>query len=234
MKNSLFYIFVNAVRRTVLIALLLLGSCIARAQLTETEMLGRAIEYFGSQKYQEALITFNQLEQTRRLSARMLAYKGVCYYRLEMYADAITTLSQVASSMSSYSPHEQAVYYYAWGESHFQLGHYFECIPCLKEAIGVCPMSDKAEIFYRLGFASTMISEYEDAIEYFSSADSLYEKCVMGRTEKAHREQGRRMLHHLLITHGPRRVDVADKEARQDEDDGTHNDDADVDKSPEH
>lgn len=216
-----------------LTALILLNVCIVEAQMTETEMLGRAIEYFGSQKYQEALVTFSQLERSRTLSARMLAYKGVCYYKLEMYSDAITTLSKVAPVMKSYSPHEQAVYYYAWGESHFQLGQYFECIPCLKSAIEVSPVSDKAEIFYRLGFASTMISEYEDAIRYFGSADSLYAVSVMGKTEKAHREQGRRMLNHLLVTHGPRRVDVADKEARQDEDESTNQNDAHVDKSPE-
>lgn len=175
------------------------ADCLAqRDNDSSVETFSKAIEYFGGQKYQEALLTFEKLEKTHRLSTRMQAYKGVCQYKTEQYEDAVKTLSPVARLMNNFSPHEQAVYYYAWGESNFQLGHYFESVPCFELAFNVSIESDKAEICYRLGFSQMMCAEYEDAIHWLTEAEKWYDKTEMDEITTAHREQAKRMLKALI------------------------------------
>ena len=45
-----------------------------------TERLGKALEYFTSQKYHECLMIMQDLEKQYRLNPRYKAYLGVCYY----------------------------------------------------------------------------------------------------------------------------------------------------------
>lgn len=170
----------------------------AQEQTSVTDLLGKAIEYFSGQKYHEALLTFAQIEKTHRLTPRFQAYKGVCQFKMEEYENAIETLEPVAKLMTSFSPHEQAVYYYAWGESYFQLGRYFETVPCFQAAFGVSNESDRAEICYRLGFSQMMCAEYEDAIYWFREAERWYGSTEKDELTEAHREQGRRMLKALI------------------------------------
>lgn len=219
----------------IIVALVLLClSCtdVSAQEIPVKDILGRAIEYFGGQKYEEALLMFKKIEKTHKLSKRIQAYKGVCLYKSNEFNDAIGTLSPVVDSLTEYPPHEQSVYYYALAESHFQLGQYRESIPILKKTIAICEDTDKAEVLYRLGFCSMLYAEYEDAIDYFSEAELFYDKTEPDEIIIAHRQQARNMLRGLLVAHGPRRVDVGNKEAGNNQNQSASNEGSDVDNSP--
>ena len=46
----------------------------------DAELLGKALEYFASQKYHECLLILQGLDKQYRLNPRYKAYLGVCYY----------------------------------------------------------------------------------------------------------------------------------------------------------
>lgn len=187
-------------------------SCVAQTSSNlDKETLGRAIEYFSSQKYQEALLLFQKLENTHKLSNRFLAYKGVCEYKLDQYEKAIESLSEAVPHLKEYSPHEQAIYYYTWGECYFQLERYSKTKECFIKALELCNDNDHAEVCYRLGFSDMMLGEYENAIKWFEEAEGWYRKADNNPSNSAHREQTKRMLRALLITHGTSRIDNTDK-----------------------
>lgn len=68
-------------RRLLLILLCFVSvSAFSQGKKADTEALGRALEYFQSQKYHEALLIFQRLDQSYKLNARYKAYIGLCYY----------------------------------------------------------------------------------------------------------------------------------------------------------
>ena len=46
----------------------------------DAEELGKALEYFTSAKYHEALLIFQRLDKEYKLNERFKAYIGLCYY----------------------------------------------------------------------------------------------------------------------------------------------------------
>ena len=67
----------------VLLLLMVLPADAQRRQKSEdAEQLGRAMEYFSSGKYHEALLLFQKLDDEYELNPRFKAYLGVCYYIL--------------------------------------------------------------------------------------------------------------------------------------------------------
>lgn len=182
------------------IACLSLLPCSSMAQDNDSakDLLSKAIEYFSGKKYQEALLTFNKLGSTYKLSPRMTAYLGVCYFKTGDYENAIKVLSPVVDSLNMYAPHEQSIYYYSLGESNFQLGNYFKTVPCFEKILSICNQDDRAEVCYRLGFSQWMCAEYEEAIRWFREAEKWYKITEVNEITKAHREQGRRMLNALV------------------------------------
>lgn len=68
-------------RRLLLILLCFVSvSVFPQSKEADKEALGRALEYFQSQKYHEALLIFQRLDQSYKLNARYKAYIGLCYY----------------------------------------------------------------------------------------------------------------------------------------------------------
>lgn len=172
-----------------------------KAQDSDKDLLGKAIEYFAGQKYHEALLCFLQLEKTHKLNARMLAYKGLCLFKEKEYEDAAIAFEASVPQLVQYSPHEQAVYYYSWGECYFQTYYYTAAVRALKKALEVCEPEDKAEILYRLGFSEMLLGNKEDAAEWLQQALDSYPVAIMDQSTIAHREQAKRMLRALLVTH---------------------------------
>lgn len=200
---------------------------------SDKELLTKAIDYFCSQKYHEALLIFYRLEKTHKLSARLRAYKGVCQYKEGNYTDAVTTLSGILTELEQYPPHEQAVYCYSCGESCFQQSKYTDAIPYFEKALAVSLENNKAEICYRLGFSNYMLGDELKAMEWFSSADSLYSKTHHDEITHAHQAQNKHMLNYLLVAHRASGMDGGDVVAREDENERTDNDSTHVDESPE-
>lgn len=200
---------------------------------SDKELLTKAIDYFCSQKYHEALLIFNRLEKTHKLSARLRAYKGVCQYKEGNYPDAVTTLSGILTELEQYPPHEQAVYCYSCGESCFQQSKYTDAIPYFEKALAVSLENNKAEICYRLGFSNYMLGDELKAMKWFSSADSLYSKTHHDEITHAHQAQNKHMLNYLLVAHRASGVDGGDVVAGENENERTDNDSTNVNESPE-
>ena len=100
----------------------------------DTERLGRAIDYFQSGKYHEALLIFEELDEEYDLNPRYHAYMGICYYHEWSYPEACKYLDEAIPQLEGFAPHERSVYYFTDGESHFQLQQYHEAIPYFEKA----------------------------------------------------------------------------------------------------
>jgi len=89
-----------AVRRTgkliITLLLCLTTSIPAFAQKSkDAEELGKALEYFTSAKYHEALLIFQRLDKEYKLNERFKAYIGLCYYHDWDYEAAVKYLEGV-------------------------------------------------------------------------------------------------------------------------------------------
>ena len=132
-----------------------------RQKSEDAEQLGRAIEYFSSGKYHEALLIFQKLDKAYDLNPRFKAYM---------------------------------FYYYADAESHFNLGHYKQCIPLYEKQLSVCYDNEKGDAWYRIGFCHMFLEDWEKAHEAFQNALSCYEQYRNTPDMKARITQIRKML----------------------------------------
>lgn len=166
-------------RRFVLLFLAIIIPFVADAQRqksAESEELGKALEYFSSGKYHEALILFGKLDKKFNLNPRFKAYIGVCYYYEWDYENACKYLNTALPDIGNYAPHERSVYYYCNAESHFQLEKYKEAIPLYEKLLNVCFNNEKGDALYRLGFCYMFNEDWANARDYFSSAIAFYER----------------------------------------------------------
>lgn len=147
-----------------------------RQKSEDAEQLGRAIEYFSSGKYHEALITFMKLDKAYDLNPRFKAYMGVCFYYEWNYEKATQYFDAVVDSLGAYAPHERSFYYFADAESHFNLGHYKECIPLYEKHLALCYDNEKGDAWYRIGFSHMFQEDWEQAHEAFQQALGFYER----------------------------------------------------------
>lgn len=199
------------------------------SQSRDSELLGRALEYYGSQKYHESLLVFEQLRKTYKLNSRFLAYMGVCYYKEQKYEDAAKILDKVIPDLEPFPPHERAVYYFSNAESHFLLGLENEerrgikatgknkeietAAQYYEKTIPVCFSKEKGDVYYRLGFCHLLNVETELAMDYFSKAKSWYDKYgSMDAQTSFRKNQTENMLHSLLVAHRASRMDEGNEE----------------------
>ena len=82
----------------------------------DTRMLGKAVDYFASGKYHEALTLFVKLDKKYKLNPRFMAYIGICYYHEQEYTQACRYLDTSIPSLSIYAPAERGIYYHAAAE----------------------------------------------------------------------------------------------------------------------
>ena len=163
-------------RNLLIIFLLLCLPMTASAQQRheDTEQLGKAIEYFQSGKYHEALLIFQRLDSQYQLNDRFRAYIGICYYYAWDYEKTIEYLEASLPQLSGLAPHELSVYYYADAESHFNLGQYAEAIPWYEQALGVCYDREKGDAYYRMGFCYMFTEQWANARDNFRTAAAYY------------------------------------------------------------
>lgn len=148
----------------------------AQHKSADSELLGKALDYFAAGKYGEALNLFVPLDKQYTLNDRFRAYIGVCYYYEWDFKEACRYLDEVTPAMAVYAPHERNVYYFAAAESHFNLGEYAKAIPYYEQQLGVCYDSEKGDALYRLGFCYLFLDDAAEAYGYFSSALAYYER----------------------------------------------------------
>ncbi len=201
------------------------------AQVRESEKLGKAIEYFGGQKYHEALILFEGLAKKYRLNPRFYAYMGVCYFKEQDYRHAAEMLDSIIPHLEPFPPHERGVCYYSCAESHFLLGDYPTALSYYEMSIPVANECEKGDIYYRMGCCGMMMQSDSIQIENFRQAKTWFEKADMSIPEtRARRKQTEVMLRALLVTHGLSGTDMTGKETRDDQDQHTNKQSGDIDK----
>lgn len=146
-------------RRLLLILLCFVSvSVFPQGKKADTEALGRALEYFQSQKYHEALLIFQRLDQSYKLNARYKAYIGLCYYYDWDYKKATEYFDTFLPKLDMLAPEERALYYYADGESHFQLGHYDQAIVLFQSALALATTETRATVGFGSASAITFSS----------------------------------------------------------------------------
>lgn len=223
--------YCQALKKATLLIFLAFSTLSAEAQMRESEKLGKAIEYFGGEKYHEALILFEGLSKKYSLNPRFYAYMGVCYFKEQDYTHAAEVLDSIIPHLEPFPPHERGIYYYSCAESHFLLGDYATALSYYEMTLPVAFEREKGDIYYRMGCCGMMMQSDSIQIENFRLAHKWFEKADMSIPEtRAHRKQTEIMLRALLVTHGLSGTDVAGEEARDDENQNTDNQGSDIDK----
>lgn len=161
-----------------ILAFLCLSILSVSAQTTDPDpiLLDKAVAYFNSEKYHEALLIFQQLDKRYKLNDRFRAYIGLCYYNDWEYKSATKYLDEVTPRLTMLAPHERSVYYFANAESHFQLQEYKLAIPFYEQALTVCYDNEKGEIYYRLGLCYMFGSEWEKARDAYAHCEEFFRK----------------------------------------------------------
>lgn len=232
------------IRKYILLFILSL-SLAGYSQSRDSELLGKALEYYGGQKYHESLLAFEQLRKTYKLNPRFLAYMGVCYFKEQRYEEATAILDKAMPDLDPFPPHERALYYFANAESHFSIAmdmeykHNMAAKEALKEydiaatyyekALNVCYAKEKGDIYFRLGFCNLLNVRLAEATECFTKAKSWYARYgSMDKETDFRKTQTENMLRSLLVTHRTGRMDERNKETWENKNENTNDKSANV------
>lgn len=178
--------------------ILFLHCQIAHAQtadmMPDKEQLAIALDYFGSQKYREALNLLSKLDKKYKLNPRFKAYIGICHYYEWNYKKACLYLDSCMNDIAVYAPHERSVYYFADAESHFYLGEYEKAIPPYESMLSVCYDKEKGDAFFRLAFCYMQRGDNETALDYLNSSLAYYEQFGYPENKQARVIQIQKMM----------------------------------------
>ena len=182
-------------RKIILYLVFLLIPFAAMAQKeSDAQKLGKALDYFSSQKYHEALLIFQKLDKEYQLNPRYMAFIGTCYYYEWDYPNAIKYLNGAIPELKNFAPHERSFYYWANGEGNFNEKQYKEAIPLYEEMLNLCYDNEKPDAYYRLGFCYMFINNWNQSYENFTKSLEYYEKYRNTDDEKARIRQIKNML----------------------------------------
>jgi len=160
----------------ILIAVGLVVPTSLSAQISASEQLGMAIEYFQSQKYHEALLLFQRLDKQYQLNPRYRAYIGVCYYYEYEYQLACKYLDENIPLLDGFAPHERSIYYMLNAESHFNLNQYNVAIPYYEQTLGVCYAREKGDVLFKLGSCYMLLDSLPKALDCFEQSLDNYKQ----------------------------------------------------------
>ncbi|MBQ6658590.1 MAG: hypothetical protein IJM70_04615, partial [Prevotella sp.] len=178
------------------------------------ERLGRALEYFTSGKYHECMLILSDLDEHYELNSRFRAFLGVCYYHEWEYEKACSYLDEVLPLLESVAPQERSFYYFANGESHFNLQQYKEAIPQYQEQLKLCHNDEKGDAYYRLGFCYMFLNEWTLALNNFELSLSSYKQYLNNEEHKARISQIEKMIKGCKKRVKNTTVDVNSKQPR--------------------
>ncbi len=149
---------------------------LAQDKKQDSELLGKAVEYYQGQKFHECILMFEKLQKHYRLNPRHMAYLGYCYYKEQKYEDAVRYLSKAIPELQAYSPKEQAIFLYSCGESYFHLGNYKDSRTYYDKSLPFVEGNDKADVLYHTAFGYYLEENLKEAIPLFEEAIVLYKK----------------------------------------------------------
>jgi tetratricopeptide (TPR) repeat protein len=143
---------------------------------SDSELLGKAIEYFQSGKFHEALLLFDKLDNRYKLNPRFRAFLAVCYYYDWDDEKTCELLDSLIPQLEPFAPHERSIYYYINAESHFNLKQYDKAVPYYEQALNVCYNNEKPDAFYRMGYCYLFNGDTLTAYDYMRSALAYYQQ----------------------------------------------------------
>ena len=135
-------------------------------------LLGKAMEYFRSGKYHEALLLFADLDSRYTLSPRTKAFFGVSAYYDGDYDTAVTQLTPMLSTPDAYPPAEMSVYWFCCAESLFHLHQYQSAIDHYEQYICICRPEERTEAFVKMGQCYIEMGLWRQALETLESASA--------------------------------------------------------------
>ncbi len=165
---------VRMVVKTVALLLLLTAHIGAKAQPSDSERLGMAIDYFQNGKYHESMLILEKLNKQYRLNPRFQAYLGVCYYYEWDYRHATECLDLAIPKLANFSPHERSFYLFANAESLFNLQQYDKSLANYTQMLDLCHDNEKGDAYYKIGLIHTFREEWIDALDNLQSAWYYY------------------------------------------------------------
>ena len=148
---------------------------VADEKESDSELLGKAIDYFQSGKFHEALLIFDKLDRRYKLNPRLRAFIAVCHYYDWNDEQTCEYLDSLIPLLEPFAPHERSIYYYINAESHFNLKQYEQAIPYYEQALNVCYDNEKSDAFYRMGYCYLFNNDTVTAAEYFQAALDYYQ-----------------------------------------------------------
>lgn len=145
----------------------------------DTELLGKAVEYYQGGKYHESILAFEKLKRHYTLTPRFLAYLGFSYYKEQQYEEATENLKKSIPHLSAYSPKERAIYIYSCAESLFYQTQYDEALKYYQMALPLTEGNDKGDILFHTAFAHYLkkTSSHTDDIQH-NSIDTITKDTV--------------------------------------------------------
>lgn len=167
-------VFLGIITCLLLSTMLSMRPTVADEKAGDSELFGKAIEYFQSGKFHEALLLFDKLDQRYTLNPRFRAFMAVCYYYDWNDEKTCEYLDSLIPQLEPFAPHERSIYYYINAESHFNLKQYDQALNYYEKALTVCYNNEKPDAFYRMGYCHLFNNELATAYEYFNSALAYY------------------------------------------------------------
>lgn len=165
----------NLCRATLLLLLLMApNGAMAQRQSPDAEQLGMALEYFQTGKYHESLLIFQRLDKRYKLNPRFRAYIALCYYYEWDYKKAVEYFEKTLPQLTTLAPRELSVYYYAAGESYFQMQQYSKALTYYEADMRVCYDREKGDISYRMGLCHMFLNEWQEAFDDYTAAENYY------------------------------------------------------------
>lgn len=159
-----------------LVFVFIIASSSATTPIGNEDRLSRAVEYFQSGKYHEALLLFRVLNREFQLNPRFIAYTGICYFYERNYKDAASTLIRVMPQLDNFAPHERSIYYYCAAESYYQLTEYTVAIDLFEKQTLLCYNNERGDALLRIGECYNFLGNAANSEEYFLQAISYYGK----------------------------------------------------------
>lgn len=164
---------------------------------SDSELLGKAIDYFQSGKFHESLLIFDKLDRRYKLNPRFRAFMAVCYYYDWNDEKTCEYLDSLIPQLEPFAPHERSIYYYINAESHFNLKQYDKAIPYYEQALNVCYANEKPDALYRMGYCHLFNDNLPTAYEYFNSALDYYRQFRNRAADQPRMAQIEKMLRGL-------------------------------------
>lgn len=152
------------------------ADAVAQTKKQDTELLGKAVDYYNGGKYHESILAFEKLQKRYSLNPRFQAYLGICYFKERQYKEAAENLRECIPQLEAYAPKERAVYIYSCAESLFHLGYYDESMEYYRQAMPFVEGNDKADVLFHTAFAYYLKEQVEDAYPIFLEAHELYKQ----------------------------------------------------------